>query len=193
MIYTKRSISNKCEIWLWYYQITSKCLWYGHFSSKYLWYDKFTSKWQRYEQFYSKVDNMINFPQNVNDRTPDMGCACISPAPQLFVQKFSWLANSKEAINALHYWPFVLGSHHQLVDYQHKQPVNEAFPHPGYGLSQWETTLQFNVVSHWLSPYLQFYLPRWRLFIYFVWKNCWYRSQSYYSKLFFINNSSFSQ
>ena len=24
--------------------------------------------------------------------------------------------------------------------------------HSGYGLSQWETTLQCNVVSHWLSP-----------------------------------------
>ena len=28
----------------------------------------------------------------------------------------------------------------------------------GYGLSQWETTLQFNVGSHWLSPYLEWYL-----------------------------------
>ena len=25
----------------------------------------------------------------------------------------------------------------------------------GYGLSQWETTLQGSVVSHWLSPYLE--------------------------------------
>ena len=24
--------------------------------------------------------------------------------------------------------------------------------HPGHGLAQWETTLQCNVVSHWLSP-----------------------------------------
>ena len=30
--------------------------------------------------------------------------------------------------------------------------------HPGYGLSQWETTLQCNVVSHWLSSY-----PEWSL------------------------------
>ena len=28
--------------------------------------------------------------------------------------------------------------------------------HPGYVLSQWETTLQRNVVSHWLNPY-----PEW--------------------------------
>ena len=26
--------------------------------------------------------------------------------------------------------------------------------HSGYGLSQWETTLQYNI-SHWLSPYLE--------------------------------------
>ena len=30
--------------------------------------------------------------------------------------------------------------------------------HSGYGLSQWETTLQCNVVSHWLSQY-----PEWSL------------------------------
>ena len=30
--------------------------------------------------------------------------------------------------------------------------------HSGYGLSQWETTLYCNVVSHWLSPY-----PEWSL------------------------------
>ena len=28
----------------------------------------------------------------------------------------------------------------------------------GYGLSQWETTLQCNVVSHWLSPYREWFL-----------------------------------
>ena len=30
--------------------------------------------------------------------------------------------------------------------------------HSGYGLSQWETTLQCNVVSHWLSPYAEWSL-----------------------------------
>ena len=25
--------------------------------------------------------------------------------------------------------------------------------HSGYGISQWETTLHWNIVSHWLSPY----------------------------------------
>ena len=30
--------------------------------------------------------------------------------------------------------------------------------HSGYGLSQWETTLHCNIVSHWLSPY-----PEWSL------------------------------
>ena len=33
--------------------------------------------------------------------------------------------------------------------------------HFGYGLSQWETTLHSNVVSHWLTPY-----PEWSLFVY---------------------------
>ena len=28
--------------------------------------------------------------------------------------------------------------------------------HSGYGLSQWETLLQCNIISHWLSPY-----PKW--------------------------------
>ena len=32
--------------------------------------------------------------------------------------------------------------------------------HSGYGFSQWGTTLQCNVVSHWLSPYLE-----WSLYI----------------------------
>ena len=32
--------------------------------------------------------------------------------------------------------------------------------HSGYGLSQWETMLQCNIVSHWLSPY-----PEWSLLI----------------------------
>ena len=36
--------------------------------------------------------------------------------------------------------------------------------HSGYGLSQWETTLQCNVVSHWLSPY-----PEWSLLLYCLW------------------------
>ena len=31
--------------------------------------------------------------------------------------------------------------------------------HSGYGISQWEMTLQCNVISHWLSPY-----PVWTLF-----------------------------
>ena len=36
-------------------------------------------------------------------------------------------------------------------------------PYPQwYGLSQWETPLQCNIVSHWLSPY-----PQWSLY------NCW--------------------
>ena len=30
--------------------------------------------------------------------------------------------------------------------------------HPGYGHNQWETTLQCNIVSHWLCPY-----PEWSL------------------------------
>ena len=33
--------------------------------------------------------------------------------------------------------------------------------HSGYGLSQWETTLQCNDVSHWLSPY-----PEWSVTAY---------------------------
>ena len=32
-----------------------------------------------------------------------------------------------------------------------------------YGLSQWETTLQCNVVSHWLGPYTEWCLYRSRL------------------------------
>ena len=38
--------------------------------------------------------------------------------------------------------------------------------HSGYGLSPWETTLQCNVVSHWLSPYP---LPVWHQTI--IWTN----------------------
>ena len=30
--------------------------------------------------------------------------------------------------------------------------------HSGYGLSQWERTLQCNVVSHWMSPYTEWHL-----------------------------------
>ena len=38
-----------------------------------------------------------------------------------------------------------------------KQEYSRA--HSGYGLSQWETMLHCNVVSHWLSPY-----PEWALY-----------------------------
>ena len=35
--------------------------------------------------------------------------------------------------------------------------VNRTWDHSGYRLSQWETTLQCNDVSHWLSSYLRWY------------------------------------
>ena len=38
----------------------------------------------------------------------------------------------------------------------------------GYGLSQWETTLHCNVVSHWLSPYPNWFLSHALLFIHLM-------------------------
>ena len=34
-----------------------------------------------------------------------------------------------------------------------------SWDHPGHWLSQWETTLQCNVISHWLNPYTEWYMP----------------------------------
>ena len=39
-----------------------------------------------------------------------------------------------------------------------RSPGHRSRDHSGYELSQWETTLPCNVVSHWLSPY-----PEWSL------------------------------
>ena len=41
-----------------------------------------------------------------------------------------------------------------VVVYMEVYYVRE-WDHSGYGLSQWEPTLHFNVVSHWLDPYLE--------------------------------------
>ena len=51
-----------------------------------------------------------------------------------------------------------------LIDWAHIQMIHILWSilrwwirrdHSGYGPSQWETTLQCNVVSHWLSPYTE--------------------------------------
>ena len=41
------------------------------------------------------------------------------------------------------------------ISYVEAKAVNQQRGHSGYGLGQWETTLQCNV-SHWLNPY-----PEW--------------------------------
>ena len=44
--------------------------------------------------------------------------------------------------------------------------------HSGYGFSQWVTTLHFNVVSHWLSPYPErslTYQPIGQCFLFHIW------------------------
>ena len=85
---------------------------------------------------------------------------CIkSLATRRYVQQLVQNSNT-ENVQALHYWPLV-----SPVDSHHKKPVmRRVLPcHSviiadymrdrfGYGLSQWETTLHCNVVSHWLSP-----------------------------------------
>ena len=40
-----------------------------------------------------------------------------------------------------------------------KHPCGIPWSHSGFGLSQWETMLHSNVVSHWLSPYPGWFLP----------------------------------
>ena len=83
-----------------------------------------------------------------------------SLATRRYVQQLVQNSNT-ENVQALHYWSLV-----SPVDSHHKKPVmRKVFPcHSviiadymrdrfGYGLSQWETTLHCNVVSHWLSPF----------------------------------------
>ena len=44
--------------------------------------------------------------------------------------------------------------------------------HSGYGLSQWETSLQCNVVSHWLSPYPECSVQWWCYLLSAKWSYC---------------------
>ena len=63
----------------------------------------------------------------------------------------------------------------------------QVIDHSGWGISQWETTLHRNVVSHWLSPY-----PEWSLYIYIYIYITWIHNEllkrkcCYFDKMFAI-------
>ena len=45
-----------------------------------------------------------------------------------------------------------------LIPPPHHRTKSKSMDHSGYGLSQWEKTLQCNIISHWLSPYTEWSL-----------------------------------
>ena len=63
----------------------------------------------------------------------------------------------------LYIWYLYLLSNFVNCSTEIKSTTLDCGDHSGYGLSQWETTLHYNVVSHWLSPYPEWSLRCWKV------------------------------
>ena len=77
---------------------------------------------------------------------------CGKQGPIKTACSISWLLMAWQGQEPGHQQPWYWGSYPGTFKFQHQTDQSLC------GLSQWETTLQCNVVSHWLSPY-----PEWTL------------------------------
>ena len=121
---------------------------------------------------------VCKIPQNIQNITAKYQMKRWAPFVLMKTYRFGWTLNltnitSKFTMSALlsggisptqsilHVRFIFLLDLKTYSNYSIQQEINLLWchrDHSGYGISQWETTLQCNVVSHWLSPYTKWSL-----------------------------------